>query len=76
VKWQTLGNGEFASSSISTLKQKTASETYEMLQKTFCDEAQVEHKPLNGIHVSKLVTLWLGILNVQVIHCQVRLMTM
>jgi len=26
---------------------------------------QVEHKPSNGIHISKLVKLWLRILNIQ-----------
>jgi len=33
-----------------------------------------EHKSLNGNHISKVATLGLRIVNIQIIHCMVRLM--
>jgi hypothetical protein len=53
---------------------KTVSETYEMLKNTLCYDPISQHKPLNGIHGSKMAKLWLRILNIQIAHQEVGLM--
>ena len=45
-----------------------------MPKKAFGDNATVEHKPLNGISVSKVAELCLRVLNLQMTHHQGRLL--
>jgi hypothetical protein len=47
--------------------EKQAYETHEMLIQAFREWPWIEHKPLNGIQISKAAKLWLRIVNI----CQV-----
>jgi hypothetical protein len=47
-----------------------------MLKKIFCDDTMSVTQTLNGIHIWQVLIHHFRILNVQVAHCQVGLMTM
>jgi len=49
--------------------EKTAFETYKMLNDVIVMKPRVQYQPPQGIHVYKVAKLWLKILNIHIAVC-------